>query len=95
MTKQVLSIPCAEPDAPEQEAREAEIRIVKFFAALHLGTLPEQAEYWDNAAQELCDALYRSLPGALWERLLAKMLAATASYYIRSFEEVGHGKEKS
>jgi len=61
----------------------------------HFGTLIEQGQYYDERAQVLCDALYRSLPGALWDRLLAKMLATTASYFVRSYEEVGHGKSSA
>lgn len=89
MSIQQLVMPCADVCAPGEERREAFINIsdnVKHFA-----TLPEQAQYWDEQAQALNDALYRTLPGAIWERLLSKMLATTASYYVRSFEEVGHG----
>jgi len=85
-----LAVPHAEPigDAP-RSAAAIEIDLV----VPHFVTLLEQGLYYDHHAQALCDALYRSLPGALWDRLLAKMLATTASYFVRSYEEASHGKE--
>jgi len=84
MTTEIIRMPFAELGIPGASERQAEIRITEQLQ--HFGTLTEQGQYYDERAQVLCDALYRSLPAALWDRLMAKMLAATA-------EEVGHGKE--
>lgn len=91
MSVEIVYIPFAKPVVPGEQERRAEIRITDQLQ--HFDTLIKQGQYYDERAQVLCDALYRSLPGALWERLLAKMLATTAGYFVRSFEEMGHGEE--
>jgi hypothetical protein len=46
--------------------------------------LLETAKFADNQAQVLEDALYDSLPGATYDRLLGRMLARKSSHFIVS-----------
>lgn len=75
----MIIISKASPIGPDQGIPDTCIEII--------GTLPDMADlekagwYYDQQAQEIEEALYRSLPGGTYDRLVGRLLARKATHF--------------
>jgi len=78
----VVKIARADP-LPHKPTPSVEIHICERLP--HFGLLGSQAKWFLAEAEKLESALYRSLPGGLYDRLLGVMLRRKSSHFIVAY----------